>query len=295
MKYREEVVGKEGITARIVADSISNNTRLTTFELEYPRFIHGEVMTHRVFSRNASSSRAVPTKKAIEQVKNNPAVPVYFGLNKPGMVAGEEHSNRDACVKAWKHMAAATSEMVRALDEQNIHKQIAARPLETYQMMKVVLSGTDFENFFWLRDDDAAQPEIRELAKVMREAMDSNEPVNLSEGDWHTPYFNNGYVTASSTDIELAKKISASCCAQVSYRNLDDSIEKAEKIYDMLIKADKIHASPFEHIATPAPEWKGEEWPEGVTHINRNKELCSGNFRSWIQLRALLPNNVKEG
>ena len=297
MNYKQEMIGKEGIVARIVADSVCNDVRLTTYELEYPRFIHSEMMTHRMFSRNASSSRAVPTQKAIQQVKDNPAIPIYFGLNKPGMIAGEEHSDRDACVKAWKHMANATSEMVAALDEQNLHKQIAARPLETYQRIKVVLSATDFENFFWLRRDEAAQPEIKELADLMYKAREKNSPVELKEGDWHLPYYGEGWLSGQDDSIEIAKKISVSCCAQVSYRNLDDSIEKAERIYDMLIKADKVHASPFEQIATPInnTDWNEvENWPEGVTHMTKNKELYSGNFRGWVQLRALIPNNVKE-
>jgi thymidylate synthase ThyX len=80
------------ISAKIIADSISESEygdRITTFELEYPRFIHGELMTHRLFSRNAASSRAIPINKMMDQVLTAPAMPVEWGLNKSGMQAEE--------------------------------------------------------------------------------------------------------------------------------------------------------------------------------------------------------------
>ena len=75
------------IKVKIIADSISqtDGIRLTTFELEYPRYIHAEIMTHRVFSRNAQSSRAVPVDKQLERVRTSPVLPIEWGANKAGM------------------------------------------------------------------------------------------------------------------------------------------------------------------------------------------------------------------
>ena len=88
--YKVVVKGKGNIVARIVADSINNSgNRITTFELEYHRFIHSELMTHRLFSRNAMSSRAVPVSKMIEQVRNSPATPIHWGKNQAGMQAAD--------------------------------------------------------------------------------------------------------------------------------------------------------------------------------------------------------------
>ena len=78
----------------IVADSISShNKRITTFKLRYWRGIHAEFMTHRVFSRNAGSSRARPSQAIIDQVRNDPWGPLEWGVNKPGMQAEEEVEN----------------------------------------------------------------------------------------------------------------------------------------------------------------------------------------------------------
>lgn len=292
--YKAEVE-EMGIVARVVADSTNpNGVRLVTFELEYPRMIHAEVLVHRTLSRNASSSRAVPTLKAVEHVRNNLAMPVFFGLNQRGMSSSKEHPNREACEKAWKHFANTVCDGVEALASENLHKQIAARPLEPFQKMKSIVSATDLNNFFWLRDDADAQPEIQTLARVMKQAMQESRSVELSVGDWHTPYWGEGYVLKNDADIEKAKRTSVSCVAQVSYRNLDDSEEKTDKIFNMLIKADKMHASPLESVCSPIPDFDWQkEWPEGVTHINRNKEPYSGNMRGWLQWRNLFENNVK--
>jgi hypothetical protein len=79
----------------------------------------------------------------------------------------------------------------------------------------------------------------------------------------------------------------------VSYRLLDNSIEKAEKIYDMLVNSKPVHASPFEHQAKPmicaSLDWWGEE---GTTHIDKDENVWSGNFQGWIQHRQLIEDNV---
>ena len=83
--------------ARILADSLApSGVRLTTFEVRFPRFILAEWNTHRMLSRNAASSRAVPVRKLLEQVETEPFVPEYWGANRPGMQATEELSERDA-------------------------------------------------------------------------------------------------------------------------------------------------------------------------------------------------------
>ena len=140
-EYQQTIVGKEGITAKIVADSISEaGKRITTFELEYPRWILAELNTHRQFSRNSMSSRAIPVSKQIQQVIENPATPVFWGLNQSGMSAKEEHSNIDACKGAWKAIAEEYAAFADVLKEQNLHKQIVNRLLEPFQRMKTVLT-----------------------------------------------------------------------------------------------------------------------------------------------------------
>lgn len=319
--YKLVKTGKKNITVRIVADSTDTVNRITTFELEYPRFIHSELMTHRLFSRNAMSSRAIPVKTMIQQVRNSPAEPVFWGMNQPGMQAqhsctnlvniqGTDYTNEEA----WKECANIIADLANSFDSANYHKQITNRLLEPFQMMKTIVTGTEFANFFWLRCDPDAQPEIRELAELMMAAYIENTPKVLRPGDWHAPYVetehDNGeilYFVEEPGEATTIKKyiqkdeaiaISSSCCAQVSYRKLDATYNKAMDIYDKLLSGRKVHASPFEHQATPMnnPEqniYEGKvHIQDGVTHIDTNCDAWSGNLKGWIQHRQLLKNHT---
>ena len=297
------------ISAKIIADSynVLQDSRITTFELVYPRFIHGELMTHRVFSRNAASSRAIPIDKVIELVVTSPAMPVHWGANQAGMQAKEEIVSKDLAKLLWLNSRDSAVANARLLQTAGLHKQIVNRVLEPFQLMKTIVTSTQWNNWFWLRDHEDAQPEIAELAAVMSIAYDANEPEILVEGEWHVPYVNTiidryrGRLYLDENDkyvtVEEARMISASCCAQVSYRKNDGSLEKASMVFDRLINSVPVHASPVEHIATPIPytsdamDYFGIE---GVTHINKDGVPFSGNLHGWIQFRQLVPNNVKE-
>lgn len=304
------------ISARIVAHSRSLETgqEIVTFELVYPRFIHSEVMTHRVFSRNAASSRAIPIKKMIQMVHESPAMPIHWGKNQPGMQAHEELDapQRESVKALWLTAVNAAVDIASAMDAVGAHKQVVNRILEPFQWMKTVVTATSFDNFFWLRNHPDAQPEIKRLAEVMWEALQGSDPMSLEEGEWHVPYVHtvrdeHGVVQYSSHNkdtgavdvlsLEDALAISASCCAQVSYRTLDDSLDKAKDIYARLVDSEPVHASPFEHQATPmhypycvdTTELRGMR---GATHVDGDGEAWSGNFKGWIQHRQLIPNNV---
>ncbi len=276
------------ISAKIIADSYSNNgQRLTTFELEYPRFIHSEFMTHRVFSRNAASSRAIPLNTMIKLVWSNPAEPVHWGKNQSGMQAKEELKGASLfwTKKIWKWSGRVVCGFAWLLGKTKVHKQIANRILEPWSHIKVVVSATEWDNFFSLRNHPDAQPEIHRLAKLMWTLYSTNTPKLLREGEWHLPYLD-GYEVFPDEDfcpfeenhicLSDAIKLSASLCAQVSYRKADESIEKALLIYDRLVESKPVHASPFEHQATPA----------------KSNIVISGNFRGWIQFRQSIAGNV---
>lgn len=306
--YKVVVKGKGNIVARIVADSVNKNgNRITTFELEYHRFIHSELMTHRLFSRNAMSSRAVPINKMIEQVRNNPATPVHWGKNQAGMQADEVlvEESLDNAKRQWKQSAIYAASQAEIMSSIGSHKQIVNRLLEPFQMMKTVMTATEFDNFFWLRCDPDAQPEIQELAKCMFDAMRQSQPEGLESEQWHTPYvehifkggkFESYCLTDEEDNVikllteEEAKAISASCCAQVSYRTLNNTYEKAMDIYSKLASGRKVHASPFEHVAKPMGDSPSHE--DGVTHKDNVGNYWSGNFKGWIQLRQTLDNHV---
>lgn len=334
------------ITAKVICDSISEQgVRLTTFEIEYPRFILAELNTHRQLSKNSSSSRAIPIKKMLSQIEDNMAIPVYWGKAKSGMQATEEVDIDDVWwyEEKWKFAFDEVSYRVKQLSDlvegkkgfmEALHKQIPNRLIEPFQMMKTVITGTDWGNFFNLRLHPDSQPEICMLAYKMYKAMEESKPIELKVGEYHLPYVNTYrvksgrglgkleyYTGVVSTpdynviNLEDAIKLSAASCASVSYRTEGMTLEKADKIFDMLIKAEVIHSSPFEHLATPIStmssswyesnrDWADcsegsvniteipSTWESGITHVNKQGDLCSGNLRGFIQYRHLLPNNT---
>lgn len=316
------ISGRNGISAKIIADSInSSGSRLITFELVYQRYIHSEFMTHRSLAKNSASSRAIPVNKMIEHIKQNPAMPIHWGKNQRGMQAKTEHNEiielepdrrnltREA---AWMNAMSDATRWAQKFDKAGYHKQIVNRLIEPFKMMKVVCSGTEYDNFFWLRCHEDAQPEIKELADVMYAARNISVPINLVDDEYHLPYVTSDIMTEcmkyleNKTDkmkndvemnpIEVALKISASCCAQVSYRTNDASIEKAFKIYDQLVTSKPMHASPFEHQARPITNNDIKKFLDGsessITHACKNKSYWSGNLKGWIQHRHEIPNNT---
>jgi len=294
------------ISAKIVADSISpDGVRLVTMELNYHRFIHSEFMTHRVFSRNASSSRAIPVEKMIAAVRSSPAMPIHWGKNQPGMQAREElprqwvlhphNGEKEQFEGYWKSSAISAARCAEGLAEIGMHKQIVNRLTEPFQWIKVLVTATEWDNFFKLRHHEDAQPEIAQLALRMKEAMEGSIPVELQPGEWHLPYVDCRRKDQID-DLEASIKCSVARCARVSYLNHDNSnsdIDKDIALADMLLNAG--HMSPFEHQATPIPDvvYKDEtdfdlNYIEGITHIDRNRNYWSGNFRGWIQHRQTL-------
>ena len=299
----------KNISVKIVADSISpQGVRLTTYELQYPRYIHAEIMTHRVFSRNAQSSRAVPVKKALEMES---VAPIVWGKNIAGMSSAEELEGvqLESAKALWDEAVNVTKIFSSRLAEQGLHKQWANRMTEWFSPIKVAVTATEWDNFFWLRDDpEAAQPEIVELARQMKKVMNDSKPMLLNPGEWHLPYIIVGrdtykrevrYYTQEEGgwlehDLETAKKISASACAQVSYRKLDTSVEKALEIYEKLFSGAKPHLSPLEHQATPMIQAEHNVYEgktpleEGITSYSSDLYCYSGNLRGWVQLRQVI-------
>jgi hypothetical protein len=304
---------KELITAKVLADSVSpTGQRMTTLEIEYPRFILAELNTHRMLSKNSASSRAIPVKTMHQHMRENPAQPVHWGKNQAGMQAKEELvENNLADVKfMWQRAQQDAMHWAYQMSERaGLHKQVANRITEPWMLMKTVISGTEWTNFFWLRDHPDAQPEIAVLAHKMRVAVDESNPVELQPGEWHLPYVVAArYVPTGELQyfdqefnrltLEQARVISASCCAQVSYRKNDDTLEKATKIFKQLIESEPCHASPVEHQATPMDTksmcaFEPATWEEGVTHVSANGDLWSGNLRGWIQHRKLIAGEAQ--
>jgi thymidylate synthase ThyX len=264
-------------SARIVADSVSPaGVRLVTVEAHIHRFVLAELNTHRALSRNSASSRARPVSKVLADVVDDPAFPVEWGRNQSGMQAHERVSD-DAAARAdevWLAARDAAVAHAQQLADIGVHKQLVNRVLEPFLWHVVVVSATEWDNFFAQRCHPDAQPEIRVAAEAMRDAIAASTPTPVANGGWHLPYLRPGELDeldAAGHDVEIAKRISVARCARVSYLTQDGVRDwsKDLDLYDRLTTQQPPHASPLEHVATPDAHG-------------------TGNFRGWQQLRHVV-------
>jgi len=292
-----------GCTVKVVADSRAMNLsgpRLVTVQLRYWRAIHSELMTHRQLSRNASSSRAIPVAKMLEQVRTDTAGPIHWGAHQRGMQAWsecvepvvlEEYEEFDnpsdqplhlcgevsyTAKEAWQQAAYRAAEVAEAYMLAGYHKQLVNRLLEPFQYISVIVSATEWGNWFALRDHKDAQPEIADLARTMKLAMNASTPVLRGSkrddpNSWHLPYVLD--TERKLYRIDVLQALSTARCARVSYLTHDGAEPSAEKdleLYDKLVGSEPLHASPTEHQGVPAAHAKD----------------CCKNFVGWHQYRA---------
>lgn len=280
-----------GIQVKIIADSVGpSGKRIATFELRYHRFIHSEFMTHRAFSRNAASSRAIPIAKMLRRVKEDPAMPLSWGTNQKGMQAGAELTGwrRALAVRVWLLACWAACTLSWALAKLGVHKQVANRLTEPFQHMVTTVTATEWANFFHLRYHPAAQPEFQALAKAMYQAYRASVPVQMAAGGWHLPYIRDvdrievGVLVGSTYTAaywDALCKISAGRCARTSYVNQDGvrSIKDDIALHDRLVKSaasgEPGHWSPLEHQAQAL-----------------DQATASGNLVGWRQYRKTFAN-----
>lgn len=292
------------ISAKIIADSLNpHGSRLTTFVLEYPRFIHSELLTHKMLSKNAASSRAIPIEKMIEQVMENPAMPEWYGKNQSGMQAAEELSDeycdatsyyqdlltpKQRAKVYWLEARDEAIKQVTRLNKLGLHKQISNRILEPWFHIKVILSATEYENFFALRAHKDAQPEIQKLAYLMLDEYNASTPKSLKEGEWHIPFGDNidevrlretfkqeflGQDITMESQVQANKrKVAIARCARISFLNYEGKDDYAAdiKLCDRLFGSNPKHLSPTEHVA-----------------VATNDKNFYGNFCGFKQFRKM--------
>ena len=275
------------IAAKVVAHSrVTGAPDLITLQLRYPRFIHAEFMTHRVFSRNASSSRAIPIERMIQDVIDDPAMPVAWGSNKPGMQAGAEltGSMLELAQRSWQTACRFAIHEAKNLAAVGAHKQIVNRLLEPFAHISVVVTATEWQNFFALRCHPDADPTMRALAEAMRDAIKASEPNDWIIGDWHLPYVDAETLGAlyarhksdSDGTMRMLAMISAARCARVSYLNHDGSNPDLDKDLALARRLlESKHMSPFEHQA--------QVMGHGVL-----ERAFQGNFVRWKQHRKMI-------
>jgi hypothetical protein len=266
---RKDMANTSKISAAIIADSIgSRGIRLTTFQVRVPKFLLQEIARHRVLSLSFNSSRAIPAKTIRYQVWHDPFIPISWGSNRAGMVAGDELKGWRLKIAPILWIFAARSACIchYLLSAIGLHKQHVNRLLEGFICADGVITSTEWQNLFDLRMHPDAQPEFYELVSQMYRALIDSTPDILESGEWHLPYIS---ADDYPDTIDNHKKLSASRCARVSYGlkpfDRDGDLARADK----LLQASPPHLSPFEHVA------------ECVS----SRYYQSGNFRAWKQFR----------
>jgi hypothetical protein len=311
-------------TAELLAHSVGqNNKPIATFRVRYPKFIHGETLTHRLLesnpplveavpdglmydhdlSRNASSSRATPVKKMIEAVQQDPVIPISWGKNQPGMQAREILGAEDAerALQMWLEARDDAVRHAQRMADLGAHKQIVNRILEPWMHIIVVITATEWNNFFALRRHEDAQPEIKDLADKMWDLLEASEPKTLEFGHWHLPFIQahdhrpilDYAVAKGDTWVSVAKRVSAARCARTSYYDFEGKVSPIEKdieLYDKLVVRDTIHASPLEHQATP----DSVSWAQNGRLIWNHPNL-HGNLKQWVQFRKMIVGEAVPG
>lgn len=319
MMSPEEVISTHNApTAKVIADSITEHGhRLTTLEVRAWRPVLAEINTHRMFSRNSASSRAIPVKKTLQRFIGEFALPLEYPSEQKGMNGGLELTGEDLqdAKDFWDNLACDIWEKTRAYVDAHpdpstrLHKSLLNRWLEPGLMQTMIISATNWDGFFWQRCHKDAEVHIRVAAEAMRDAIADSVPHLLLKDEWHLPYWDSNGGHASDDDdaytweannfgsdyMDIAKRCSAARCARVSYMNQDGvrSLEDDLILYDRLVSTEggsTYHASPLEHVATP---WAANSQlvyvPGNVDFMGLDTEMGPlpklGNFVGWCQFR----------
>lgn len=272
------------INAEIIADSVNETgQRITTFLVVFPRIVLAEFNTHRMLSRNSASSRAIPFETMLNRLETEPFVPIKFQKDHKGMQGteyfeGEEEASAKHYWECAKNNAIAVA---KQMAEAGITKQLCNRILEPFMYHTVIVTATDWENFFKLRAHEAAEIHIQDLAYKMLHEYNKSEPKRLALGEWHIPFGDN--IDIAKIELECGSKddgtpnaewldqrkieIAIARCARISYLNYEgnDDYEADMKLHDRLSTLG--HWSPFEHCASATTD------------------IRSGNYHGFLQYR----------
>lgn len=263
---------------------------LTTLEIVFPRIVLAELNTHHALSKNSASSRAIPIEKMLNAVVTNPYIPSHWGRNQKGMQAYEElmGTDRIACELEWLKARDAAVNAVTKMRDIGLHKQIANRLLEPFMWHTVIVTATEWSNFFNLRCHPAAHPDIRIVAEKMRAVVTNCTPQELKHWQWHLPYVQG--IDHEEIPVESAPMVSVGRCARVSYLTHDGvrDPQKDIQLHDDLLKSG--HMSPFEHVARPCNEEEFAYFESREKKQWLGPPYSLGNFRGWVQCRKLIHN-----
>lgn len=295
-------------SARIIADSIrQSGDRLTSFVVTFPRYILAEFNTHRMLSRNSASSRARPHHVMLKEVMKNPFIPIQWMKEHRGM-QGSEYFSDDLTIAELKakwlsarDAAVNASQQFDRIDV-GLTKQLSNRLLEPFLWQTVIVSATEWENFFALRAHEAADIHIQDLAHQMLIEYNKSNPQMLKAGQWHIPFgdlidlVRVNPIVENPEDPDLIEmaliKIASARCARISYSPFGEESKydylKDFDLHDRL--ASMGHWSAFEHCARAMTDEEYDSCVRGSIEMKPNEKGWCGNFKGFIQYRKLFEN-----
>lgn len=272
-----------------IKSSLINGVRVDTLEVRFPRIILPEFNTHRVFSRNFQSSRAKPILKVIQDDLTYTPSDYDWRKNSKGMSPSELFS-RDESIDLsirWMNAKDTAIEFANKLYLQGVAKEIVNRLLEPFMEVTGVVTSTEWSNFLTLRMNEGAQTEIRVLAKMIKDTLDSTTPI---ERDFHLPYTEDVSFLSKERLIQLIKQ-SVARCARVSYFSFDKKESELDKDIELFnrLKESK-HLSPFEHVVLNQSTY---EYLFPYNYVTKENNY-HGNFnKGVIQFRKLIELEVE--
>lgn len=260
--------------AEILADSLSpQGDRITTMKITFPRIVLSEFNTHRMFSRNSASSRAIPFNKMLQMVEANPFIPIAWQSKHTGM-QGTYYLNGDSeqqlLINKWLEARDLAIQQSKLLNNNNVTKQLCNRLLEPFMWHTVIVTATEWNNFFELRcpqyidaggnihrskkdycqnfideswrteiqwlqiNKSQADIHIQAIAELMWDAYNESKPKKqLKVGEWHIPFGDN----ILDDDLDELFKVTKNLKNELSINNEEEQNKfwkKQDKILEEL-------------------------------------------------------------
>ena len=208
---------------------------VVTLQVECSLFCWTELLTHRSFGRNASSARAMGTKRYSDMGYYTPK---HFYTQGEGMQASGTHIEHEWLARLiWHTTMFGTTIAAKMLEKLKVAKEQRNRLIPPTKTVRGIVTGTchSWKYFLRLRNTRHADTAMRRLAEEVADAIHDAQWCVANE---HMPL-------APPTTVEDRHLIAAARIARVSYAR--SAGKDDHSLATTLLEQG--HLSPFEHIA----------------------------------------------
>jgi hypothetical protein len=313
MDYHSKAMTNPG-DVHIKADSYNQATgdRMVTVLLtRFPYTLVQELATHRLLrqggvvevlgdtnpftemtSRSSASTRAIPVERVIQRILDDPFIP-QFSQHQKGMQGVEiddpEFQYKNAMI--WRQALEQNIQLARQLAAQGVHKQHVNDLLKPFLRIPILITATEWENFFHLRTDKPCRPEFRVWAIAIKQAMEQSTPKVLKPGDWHIPF---GDQMPPGLSLSEQLQVATARCARLSYATHDGKrdVQEDMRLYNQLLQDG--HMGPFEHCAMAVADYFTAP-PKIACYAylpGQMQPVFTRNFRGFYSYRAMVEDGL---